>query len=62
MELFFLQVNYGLEGWVCHHNADIWAQSAPVTVDPVWALFPMSGAWLCLHLWEHYTFSRDEVR
>lgn len=54
------KVNYGLEGWVCHHNADIWAQSAPVTRDPVWALFPMSGAWLCLHLWEHYTFSQDE--
>ncbi|KAG0557430.1 hypothetical protein KC19_11G129500 [Ceratodon purpureus] len=54
------KVNYGLEGWVCHHNADIWAQSAPVTRDPVWALFPMSGAWICLHLWEHYTFSQDE--
>lgn len=54
------KVNYGLEGWVCHHNADIWAQSAPVTRDPVWALFPVSGAWICLHLWEHYTFSQDE--
>ena len=44
-----------------HHNADIWAQTAPVGGDPVWALYPMSGAWICLHLWEHYTFSQDVV-
>ncbi|XP_024403838.1 alpha-L-fucosidase 2 isoform X3 [Physcomitrium patens] len=54
------KVNYGLGGWVSHHNADIWAHSAPVSGDPVWALWPMSGAWICLHLWEHYTFSQDE--
>jgi hypothetical protein len=46
---------------VSHHNADIWAQTAPVAGDPVWALWPMSGAWLCLHLWEHYMFSLDKV-
>ncbi|CAK9208432.1 unnamed protein product, partial [Sphagnum troendelagicum] len=54
------KVNYGLGGWVSHHNADIWAQTAPVAGDPVWALWPMSGAWLCLHLWEHYMFSLDK--
>ncbi|KAL3688402.1 hypothetical protein R1sor_014711 [Riccia sorocarpa] len=54
------QVNYGLEGWVGHHNVDIWGQTAPVGGDPVWALWPMGGAWLCLHMWEHYCFSLDE--
>ena len=53
-------VNYGLAGWVAHHNADIWRQSAPVgdgTGDPVWANWPMGGAWLSQHLWEHYAFN-----
>jgi alpha-L-fucosidase 2 len=58
------EVNYGARGWVAHHNSDIWAQSAPVggygDGDPVWALWPMGGAWLSQHLWEHYAFSGDE--
>jgi len=56
------RVNYGLGGWVSHHNADLWRQSAPVgqgAGDPTWANWPMSGAWLCAHFWEHYEFTRD---
>lgn len=57
-------VNYGAHGWVSHHNADLWRQSAPVghfgEGDPVWANFAMSGPWLCQHLWEHYAFSGDK--
>ncbi|WP_337099948.1 glycoside hydrolase family 95 protein [Paenibacillus sp. YIM B09110] len=56
-------INYGAEGWVAHHNSDIWAQSAPVggfgDGDPVWALWPMGGIWLTQHLWEHFSFGRD---
>jgi alpha-L-fucosidase 2 len=59
------EVNYGARGWVAHHNADIWAQTAPVgnfgEGDPVWANWPMSGAWLSTHLWEHYAFGQDET-
>ena len=59
------EVNYGARGWVSHHNADIWAQTAPVgnfgEGDPVWANWPMSGAWLSTHLWEHYAFGRDDT-
>ncbi len=57
-------VNYGARGWVSHHNADLWRQSAPVgnwgDGDPVWANYSMSGPWLCQHLWEHYAFSGDQ--
>lgn len=57
------QVNYGARGWVSHHNADIWRQSAPVGNwghgDPVWANYALSGPWLCQHLWEHYAFGGD---
>ena len=50
-------------GWVAHHNTDLWRQTAPVGDyghgDPVWAIWPMGGAWLCQHLWEHYAFGGD---
>ncbi|MCZ8518578.1 MULTISPECIES: glycoside hydrolase family 95 protein [Paenibacillus] len=56
-------VNYGCRGWTAHHNSDIWAQSAPVGGyghgDPVWAYWPMAGAWLSAHLWERYAFGRE---
>lgn len=54
---------YGCRGWTAHHNSDLWRYSAPAGGmghgDPVWALWPMAGPWLCLHLWEHYRFGRD---
>jgi alpha-L-fucosidase 2 len=58
-------VNYGLPGWVSHHNVDLWRQSAPVGMgtefaSPTWANFCMSGPWLCAHLWEHFLFNGDE--
>jgi alpha-L-fucosidase 2 len=56
-------INYGARGWTAHHNSDIWRQSAPVGDfghgDPVWAFWPMAGAWLSRHLWEHYAFGGD---
>lgn len=58
-------VNYGARGWVAHHNADIWAHTAPVGAfgegNPMWANWSMSAGWLCAHLWEHYAFGRDET-
>lgn len=57
------EINYGARGWVAHHNADIWGQTAPVgnygEGDPVWANWSMSGPWLSQHLWEHYAFGQD---
>ena len=57
------RVNYGANGWVAHHNADLWRQTAPAgdfgQGDAVWACWPMAGPWLCQHLWERYLFSRD---
>jgi alpha-L-fucosidase 2 len=58
------RTNYGCRGWCSHHNADLWCQSAPVGNygggQPQWANFPLSGAWLCHHLWEHYAFGGDK--
>lgn len=55
---------YQLDGWVVHHNSDIWALSNPVgdlgNGDPKWANWAMGANWLCQHLWEHYQFTRNE--
>ncbi|HEY5562144.1 MAG TPA: glycoside hydrolase family 95 protein [Clostridiaceae bacterium] len=53
------KVNYGCRGWVAHHNVDLWRQAAPATENIMWAYWPMAGAWMCHHLWEHYDFNRD---
>ncbi|KAF8112308.1 hypothetical protein N665_0065s0082 [Sinapis alba] len=53
------QVNYGASGWVAHQVTDIWAKTSPDRGEAVWALWPMGGAWLCTHAWEHYTYTMD---
>lgn len=53
------QVHYGARGWVCHHNTDLWRQTAPID-GPLWGFWPTGGAWLCTHLWDHYEFTGDK--
>lgn len=53
------KVNWDANGWVCHHNTDLWRASAPVD-GPLWGFWPTGGAWLCQHLWEHYQFTCDK--
>ncbi len=57
------RVNYGARGWVAHHNADLWRQTAPVgnwgQGDPKWANWPMGAVWHSMDLWERYAFTRD---
>ena len=53
---------YSCSGWCSHHNIDIWAKTAPFTnffEASRWGLWPMSGAWLCLHIFEHYRYTND---
>lgn len=56
---------YGVDkGWTAAHNSDIWAMSNPVgqfgKEDPMWACWPLAGAWLSTHIWEHYVFTQDK--
>ena len=49
--------NYNANGWVAHHNTDLWRGAAPLNgQDGVW---PTGGAWLCQHLWWHYQYTSD---
>ena len=50
---------YGAEGWVLHHNTDQWRITGPVDKAQT-GLWPMGGAWLCRHLWEHYLYTLDK--
>ncbi|UJP41317.1 glycosyl hydrolase family 95 catalytic domain-containing protein [Cellulomonas palmilytica] len=54
---------YGCDGWVAHHNSDVWGWALPVGRghgDPAWAAWWMGGVWLCRHLWDRYAYSLDE--
>ncbi|MGN0665555.1 MAG: glycosyl hydrolase family 95 catalytic domain-containing protein [Huintestinicola sp.] len=50
---------YRCGGSVCHHNTDIWGDTAPQDKWLPATLWPMGLAWLCTHIWEHYLFTRD---
>lgn len=54
------EVNYHARGWVCHHNTDLWRATAPID-GPQYGMWPMGGAWLLTHLWEHYQFNGDRA-
>ena len=49
---------YDADGWVSHHNTDLWRGTAPVDAAR-YGMWPMSGVWLCQHVWEHYLFTED---
>jgi alpha-L-fucosidase 2 len=49
---------YGVNGWVTHHNIDLWRGTAPVDAAR-FGMWPVGGAWLCQSIWEHYAFSGD---
>lgn len=50
---------YGANGWVTHHNTDIWRATGPID-GPIWGMWPTGGAWLTTHLWEHFQFGGDK--
>ncbi len=51
---------YGARGWVVHHNTDLWRASAPID-GANWGMWPMGGAWLCLHLWDRFEYCGDKT-
>lgn len=52
---------YGIDkGFVCHHNTDIWGDTAPQDLWMPATIWPMGGAWLALHIFEHYEYTQDK--
>lgn len=54
------KIMYGADGWVLHHNTDIWRITGPVD-RAASGMWPTGGAWLCQHLWEHYLYTGDTI-
>ena len=52
------RIMYGADGWVLHHNTDIWRVTGAIDKAPS-GLWPTGGAWMCQHLWEHFLFTAD---
>lgn len=52
---------YGIEkGFVCHHNTDIWGDTAPQDMFLPSTIWVTGGAWLALHIFEHYEYTLDK--
>ncbi len=52
--------HYACDGWVVHHNTDIWRGAAPIN-HANHGIWVTGGAWLTTHVWEHYLFTGDAV-
>jgi alpha-L-fucosidase 2 len=50
--------HYDADGWVLHHNFDIWRGSAPINHSNhgIWVT---GGAWLSQHMWWRWLYSQD---
>jgi alpha-L-fucosidase 2 len=54
------RVMYGANGWVLHHNTDIWRTTGAIDFAGS-GMWPSGGAWASRHLWEHYLYSGDKA-
>jgi alpha-L-fucosidase 2 len=50
---------YHATGWNMHHNTDIWRITGIID-GGFYGLWPMGGAWLSQHIWQHYLFTGDK--
>ncbi len=50
---------YGNDGWVVHHNMDIWRHTEPIDFCNC-SFWPMGAGWFVSHFWEHYLYSGDK--
>lgn len=50
---------YHARGWNMHHNTDLWRITGIVD-GGFYGMWPMGGAWLTQHLWNHYLYSGDK--
>jgi len=53
------KTHYNAEGWVLHHNTDIWRGTAPINHSNHGMWMGGSG-WVSRHHWEHYLFTQDK--
>ena len=52
------KVHYNADGWILHHNTDIWRGTAPIN-HANHGIWVGGSGWTSSHLWEHFLFTRD---
>ena len=52
---------YGARGFTAHSVTNMWADSGIFSAWVPAMFWPTGGAWLSLHLWEHYRYNRSET-
>ncbi len=55
---------YGAEGFVSHHNTDLWGMANPVGIGRggeacVYSDFPFSSAWIASQIYDYYEYTLD---
>ncbi len=50
---------YKARGWNMHHNTDLWRVTGIID-GGFYGMWPMGGAWLTQHIWQHYLFTGDK--
>jgi hypothetical protein len=50
--------HYNLNGWILHHNTDLWRGAAPIN-GADHGIWVGGSGWLCEHLWWHYEYTGD---
>ncbi|MDN3594821.1 glycoside hydrolase family 95 protein [Zunongwangia endophytica] len=53
------KIMYDADGWVLHHNTDIWRITGPIDNSHS-GMWPSGGAWLMQDLWERYNYSGNK--
>ncbi|MCK5835426.1 MAG: hypothetical protein KAG98_06815, partial [Lentisphaeria bacterium] len=48
---------YGTNGWVLHHNLDLWRAAIPVAGNVLSATFPTGGTWTVVELYDNWKFN-----
>lgn len=50
---------YGAKGWTIHHGTNIFGRGGIIS-GINWGTSPLAASWLCLNIWEHYLFTKDD--
>ncbi len=56
----FAQKTFESRGWAVNHNCSIWREAYTNDNSPRASFWPMGGAWMSSHLYEHYLYTLDE--
>ncbi|KAI0422463.1 Six-hairpin glycosidase-like protein [Xylaria grammica] len=48
---------YNARGAVCHHNTDLWGDTAPQDNYKSSTWWPSGLAWMVMHIWDYYEFT-----